>query len=173
MKWKNYLIILSACLLAGCSSDSGPVFFSNGHFQQPEDSTIPVASEPNKLSKQDLFKVELAVFGYMLQRHFWDGGDYSAIFLQGPDDEVDAVIKQFPKHIPPIKTSDRAQLISNHAPVDRDTGKPAMILSVDTLDPEGNMVQAIGKWYAGSAVSGFYTFSLEKSDGDWVIRNSE
>ena len=123
------------------------------------------------LNKQDLFEVELAVYGCLLQRHFWDDNEYTAIFLQGEDDEVDALIKQFPNHIPPIKTSDRVELIPNHTPIDKDTGRPAMILSVDALDPIDGTVEAVGKWYAGGAVSGFYTFSLKKSGDDWVVES--
>ena len=46
-----------------------------------------------------------------------------------------------------------------------------MILSVDALEPEGNTVEAIGKWYAGDAVTGHYTFSLKKVDGEWTIES--
>ena len=167
MKWKFQLIVLSACLLAGCGTDQ----FKDERPQpqgRPLDSLVPISK---KLGEQDLFKVELAVYGYLLQRHFWDGNDYSAIFLQGEDDEVDALIKQFPNHAPPIKTSDHAELFPNHTPIDKDTGRPAMILSVDALDPANNTVEAIGKWYAGGAVSGFYTFSLQKSGETWVIES--
>ena len=91
--------------------------------------------------------------------------------MQGNDTEVEALIKQFPNHVPPIKTSDHADLRPNRAPVDRQTGKPAIIFSVDALDPVDDTVQAIGRWYAGGAVSGFYTFNLRKIGGDWVIDN--
>jgi len=91
--------------------------------------------------------------------------------LQGEDDEVDALIKRFPNHVPPIKTSDRAELVPNHTPIDKDTGRPAMIFSVDALDPADDTVEAVGKWYAGGAVSGFYTFSLKKSGDAWVIES--
>jgi hypothetical protein len=87
--------------------------------------------------------------------------------LQGED--VDALTKQFPNHIPPIKTSDRAELIPNHTPIDKDTGRPAIILSVDALDPVNDTVEALGKWYAGGAVSGFYTFSLHRFGDTWMI----
>ena len=169
VKRKSLFIFLSASLLAGCGTDKEPLRFSDEHLQRPADPITGVAADPKKLNKQDLFKIELAIFADLLQRHFWDDGGYSAVFVQGSEDEVAALIKEFPKHIPPIKTSDRVQLLPNRTPVDKDTGKPAMILSVDTLDPEGDTVQAIGKWYAGGAVAGFYTFTLKKSGGEWVI----
>ena len=61
----------------------------------------------------------------------------------------------------------------NRTPLDKDTGRPAMILSVDTLEPVGDTVQAIGKWYAGGAVTEFYSVNLQKIDGDWVIESAK
>jgi hypothetical protein len=171
VKINSCFIILSACLFAGCSADKETIHFSDEHLQRPDDPITAVAADPEKLSKQDLFKVKLAVYGDLLQRHFWDAGEYSAVFVQGTDEEVDAVVRKFPNHVPPIKPSNHAQLLPNRTPLDKDTGKPAMILSVDALDPEDGMVQAVGRWYAGGAVSGFYTFSLRKSSGDWVIES--
>jgi len=46
-------------------------------------------------------------------------------------------------------------------------------LSVETLDPEDDTVQAVGKWYAGGAVSGFYTFKLRKTGGEWVVESAK
>ena len=117
--------------------------------------------------------MEVVVYAYLLQRHFWDDGEYSAIFLQGDDDEVGELIKEFPSHVPPIKPSYRADLKPNRTPVDKDTGKPAIILSVDTLDPVDDTVQAVGKWYAGGAVSGFYTINLRKRGDDWVVESAK
>jgi hypothetical protein len=171
IKFQFAFAALLVSLATGCSTDKETIQFSDAHLQRPDDPITRTATDPKKLGKQDLSKVELAIYNYLLQRHFWDNGEYSAIFLQGNDDEVDAVIKQFPKHVPPVKTSDHAQLVPNRTPLDKDTGKPAMILSVDALDPEGDTVQAIGKWYAGGAVSGFYTFTLKKTGDGWVIES--
>jgi hypothetical protein len=173
MKLKIIFTVLCGCLLAGCGTDKQTLRFSDEHLQRPDEQAASIASAPKKLGKQDLFKVEIAIYGYLLQRHFWDDGGYSAVFLRGDDDEVDAVIKQFPNHTPPVKSSDRAQLIPNRTPLDKDTGRPAMILSVDALDPEGGTVQALGRWYAGDAVSGFYTFALRKDGEDWVIESAK
>jgi hypothetical protein len=167
MKLEFQLIVLSAFLLAGCGTDQ----FKD---ERPQPQGRPVNSfvpSSKKLDKQDLFKIELAVYGSLLQRQFWDDNEYMAIFLQGEDDEVGALIKQFPNHVPPIKTSDHAELLPNRTPIDKDTGRPAMILSVDALEPMDDKVEAIGKWYAGGAVSGFYTFLLQKSGDDWVVES--
>ena len=77
--------LIIACLFAGCASERN----------------LP----QTKLEDTDQFQIGVAVYGFMLNRHFWDGADYSAIFLEGDDVEVSAVSKQFPKHIPPIKPS--------------------------------------------------------------------
>jgi hypothetical protein len=58
----------------------------------------------------------------------------------------------------------------NRSPIDKDTGRPAMILSVDVGEPNADdSVDALGKWYAGGAVTGFYSFVLKKSGDDWTI----
>ena len=46
-----------------------------------------------------------------------------------------------------------------------------MVFSVDALDPEDGTVEAIGRWFAGDAVTGFYTFQLKKSGEDWHIES--
>jgi hypothetical protein len=49
-----------------------------------------------------------------------------------------------------------------------------MILSVDVGEPNADdSVDALGKWYAGGAVTGFYSFVLKKSGGDWAIESVE
>jgi hypothetical protein len=169
MKLKIIFTALTFCLIAGCGT--GKNKFIDDRPQPANEPADSVAAPSKKLSRQDLFKVQLLVYGYLLERHFWDDNEYSAIFLQGDDDEVSVLIKKFSNHAPPIKTSDHADLRPNRTPIDRDTGRPAMILSVDTLDPERDTVQAVGKWYAGGAVSGLYTFVLKKNGEDWVIES--
>ena len=164
-------------MLSGCGIDKNPIQFSPEHMatlNSRAEAPVKASKEPEKpkLNKLDLFKVHVAVYSDLLQRHFWDNGGYTAVFLQGEDDEVEALMKAFPNHVPPIKRSYSADLQPNRTPVDKETGKPAMILSVDTLDPEGDTVQAIGKWYAGGAVTGFYTFTLKKVDSDWVVESA-
>ena len=164
--------ILSACLVAGCSSDKEYIRFSDERL--PETTNVAATAalpQAPRLGKDDLLKVEMAVYGYLLQRHFWDAGEYSAIFLQADDAEVKAIRRIFPNHIPPIKAACRAELRPGRTPVDKDTGGPAMILSVDALEPEGDTVAAIGKWHAGDAVTGHYIFSLKKLNGEWTIES--
>lgn len=165
--------LLFGLLASGCAAHKEAIVFISDQQVKPARSPAPVPAASPKLAQADLFKVEVAVYGDLLQRHFGDDGEYSAIFVQGDDAEVAALIKQFPHHVPPVKPSDQAELRPNRTPLDRQTGRPAMIFSVDTLEPEGDTVQAIGRWYAGGAVAGFYTFALRKVGGDWVIESAK
>jgi len=177
MKSKIVFAALCVCLPAGCSTNKEEIVFSDeSTVRQPATNivdTVPQPKQqPKKLEKLDELKVRQVVFGYLLSRHFWDDGGYSAIFLQGGDDEVDALIKNFPNHVPPIKPSYLADLPLNRSPIDRDTGGLAMILSVDVGEPNADdSVDALGKWYAGGAVTGFYSFVLKKSGDDWTIES--
>jgi hypothetical protein len=172
VNWKNWIVFcpLSLCLLTGCRTDADVVLLSN----EPRPPVHPAEKNVaplKKLDREDLLKIDRAVFGCLLQRHFWDDNEYSAVFLRGDADEVAALINEFPNHLPPVKADDRLEARPNRTPVDKDTGRPAIILSVDVLDPVDNTTQAIGKWYAGGAVSGFYTFSLQKNGDDWLIQS--
>ena len=164
-----------ALLFSGCGMDREPIQFGGEHMQTVSGPTeTPVrASTPQvpKLAKEDLFKVEVAVYSYLLRGKTWEAGDYSAVFVQGDDDELDALMKEFPHHVPPLKPSFDADMRPNRTPLDRQTGQAAMILNVDTRVSGADQVQAIGKWHAGGTVSGFYSFSLRKIGGDWVIES--
>jgi hypothetical protein len=156
---KTISIVAAVCLglLAGCRTG-----------KQAEQSG------PNrKFEASDDFKIEVAVYGYLLERHFSDQGEYSAIFLEGSDAWVAALIRKFPNHVPPIKPSNRMQLHPNQTPIDKDTGKPAMILGVEAMDPTNGVAEAIGTWYAGGAVSGLDAFVLVKVDGEWSIQSAK
>jgi hypothetical protein len=137
-------------------------------------ATASAAQEPpqKRLERADELRIEQVIFGYLLERHFWDLADYSAVFLQTDDAQVKAMMKLYPDHIPPIKPTFHARVESHRTPVDKDTNKPAMILSADINEPNADdSVDAIGRWYAGDAVTGFRAFNLKKMDGDWQITN--
>ena len=157
MKTISIITVVFLCLLAGCSTG--------------KHSKASVSSPAQKLEDADEFKIEVAVYEYLLGRHFSDQNEYSAIFLEGGDAWVAALIRKFPNHIPPIKPSDRIQLHPNQTPIDKDTGKPAMIFSAKAMDPTNGVAEAIGTWYAGGAVSGLYAFVLVKVNGEWTIQS--
>ena len=159
MKIVLIFVALLVCCLAGCRTGKPAEKSGGGHSQKLED--------------RGDFKIEVAVYGYLLERHFSDQGEYSAIFLEGSDAWVAALIRKFPNHVPPIKPSNRMQLHPNQTPIDKDTGKPAMILGVEAMDPTNGVAEAIGTWYAGGAVSGLYAFVLVKVDGEWTIESAK
>jgi hypothetical protein len=159
---------LLALLAAGCVSKDETIVFASA-------PKIPAWVTPSAppiigLAKEDEHKIDLVVFGYLLDRNFWEQGNYTALFVQADDVVVDALIKKYPAHVPPIKPSFHIDLRSNQSPLDKDTGKPVMILGAEVSDPNPNgTVDVIGRWYAGAAVQGFYTFSLMKTGDDWTI----
>jgi hypothetical protein len=154
---KAFSIFAALCLglLAGCAS------------HPPAEKS----DASQKFEAGDEFKIEVAVYEYLLERNFSDQVEYSAIFLEGGNAWVTALIRKFPNHIPPIKPSNRMQLHPNQTPIDEDTGKPAMILGVEAMDPTNGVAEAIGTWYAGGAVSGLYAFVLVEMDGKWTIQS--
>ena len=154
---KTIFIVAAVCLglLAGCAS------------HQPAEKS----GASRKFEAGDDFKIEMAVYGYLLEKHPWDNGEYTAVFLEGNDAWVAALIRKFPNQVPPIKLSNRMQLHPNQAPIDKDTGKSAIILSAKAMDPTNDVSEAIGTWYAGEAVSGLSAFVLVKVDGRWTIQS--
>jgi len=176
MKSKNQLMLaaLSFGLLfaTGCAShsDKDRIVFSDETEVHAAASSGTAQPAQKRLETADELQIEQLIFGYLLERHFWDLADYSAVFLQTDDAQVKAMIKKYPDHLPPIKPSFHALIRSHRTPVDKDTNKPAMILSADVNEPNADdTVDALGRWYAGDAVTGFRAFSLKKVNGDWQI----
>ncbi|HEX4350515.1 MAG TPA: hypothetical protein VH251_09010 [Verrucomicrobiae bacterium] len=175
MKFKIQLTLVlfafaTLALATGCASHKDKIVFTDDadiRAAMASASTLP--AQP-RLEKADELKIEQLVFGYLLDRHFWDLADYSAVFLQADDSQVKAMIQKYPDHVPPIKYSYRVVAKPHKTPLDADTYKPAMILSVDVNEPNADeTVDAIGRWYAGDAVTGFRAFHLQKVDADWQI----
>jgi hypothetical protein len=119
----------------------------------------------------DEFKIETAVYSYLLEKNVGENPDYGAIFLKGSDEEVTALIRTFPTHVPPLKTSERVLFQPNRTPIDKDTGKPALILSAEAAGPFADKAEAIGSWYSGPNVTGHYIFELRKLGSDWQIES--
>lgn len=170
-------LCLAAFLIAGCQTDKPKdaiVFTDDATIPKADTNSVALALlKKNSLLPADERRIDQMVFSSLLSRHFWDDGGYTAIFLQADDDMVAALQKTFHDRKPPIKETYRADVQPNMTPRDKDTGQPAMILSVDVSDPEPDgSVIAIGKWYAGGAVAGFYSYQLAKNGNDWVIQNT-
>ena len=168
MNIKNIFGVLACALFAaGCGTDE-PIYFASAvkmPAQMAEASAVA-----RGLTKDEERKIDLVVFSYLLERHFWEDGNYTALFVQADDMVVEALIKKYPTHNPPVKQSYHIDLRSNQSPLDKDTGKPVMILGADVSDPNADgTVDVIGRWYAGTAVQGFYTFTLKKNGDAWII----
>ena len=157
MKTILICVALLLCLQAGCGTHK----------------PVEKIAADQKFETSDGFRIEAAVYGYLLDKQPWAGDEYTAIFLEGGNPWVAALIRKFPNHVPPIKPSNRMQLNPNQTPIDKDTGKPAMILGVEAMDPTNGVAEAIGTWYAGGAVSGLYAFVLVKADGEWTIQSAK
>ncbi|MGO8837208.1 MAG: hypothetical protein ACLP7I_03245 [Limisphaerales bacterium] len=161
MKTIPIFAVIFVGLLAGCAS----------HKPAPAAKVKPPEAS-RKFEASDDFKIEAAVYGYLLEKHPWEG-EYAAIFLQGSDDRVTALINKLPKHAPPLKPASRAVLRPNETPIDRATGKPALLLSAKAVGPTNGVSEAVGTWYGGVEASGLYAFVLVEIDGQWTIQSAK
>ncbi len=160
MKTISIIAAVVLCLPAGCAS------------HKPAEATgVKEPDASQKLETGDDFKIEAAVYGYLLEKHPWGSSGYGVIFLEGNDARVTALVKKFPHHVPPLKPASQAQLVANQAPVDKHTGKPGLILSAKAVDPTNGVSEAIGTWNGGEAVSGLSAFVLVEVDGEWTIQS--
>jgi hypothetical protein len=171
MKMKIYSALGLALIVAGCASHQEKISFTDEALVRAQAATAATSPRKKSLEKADERRIEQTVFSYLLEQHFWDLADYSAVFIEADDAQVQELIKKYPSHVPPIKLSAHANIKSHRAPVDKDTHKPAMVLSVDVNEPNAvDSVDAVGRWYAGDAVTGFRAFNLKKSEnGEWQI----
>ena len=123
------------------------------------------------IEASDEFKIEELVYGYLLQRDFSGGGNVSAVYLKASNEKVAAFIRRFPNHVPKLKPTDRVRLYPASSPLDKETGKPAIILAAVVSELQGDCADAIGTYYAGPAVSGKYVFRLKRTDGNWRVES--
>ena len=155
---------------AGCVNYSEKIVFPSEALMAP----APPDPQPigiSKLAKAEVAQIEQAVFEDLLQRHLDDTGTYSAVFLHASQAMTQRLMEKFPQHQPPIKQLWHLELRGAQSPLDRDTQQPALVLSVETLEPENDAVQAIGRWNGGEAVKGFSAFELKKTGGVWRVTN--
>lgn len=154
-------------VLAGCGSYEPVQFISEA---KPPAFVTGTTNSASNLSKADEKKIQLAVYSYLLGRELPEAGNYSALFVQADDDVVDVLMKKFPSHVPPIKPSKNLDFGSGKSPLDKETGKPVMILGADVGEPNSEgTVEVVGRWYAGNDVKGVSMFSLRKTGDDWPI----
>jgi hypothetical protein len=167
------LLAVGAGWLAGCAGQRENIVLCSAPEVRIAATGPAPAVAKRGISSADEELIQQQVFSCLLSRHFWDDEGYSAIFLQADQAVEKTLIKKFPQHLPPIKPSYHANLRNNQTPLDRDTNKSAMVLSVDIDEPdETGVVAAIGRWYAGGAVAGFYKFKLMKVGESWEIQSA-
>ena len=128
-------------------------------------------ADARRTQDNDEPKIEDAVYSYLLEKDAWNSGDYTAVFLKARDAEVAALMRKFPDHVPKLKTSDRVRMHDAASPIDKETGRPALVLAAIASEPEGDQAQAIGTYFAGPIVSGKYVFQLRKTNGAWEIES--
>src|SRR6267142_1432528 len=99
------LFLAAAVVLVtvGCRSAKNDIVFSDEASLPRLETNAVVPAKVSGLPKEDMAKIELQVFSNLLTRHFWDDGDYTAIFLRADDTEVATLQKSFPDRKPPIK----------------------------------------------------------------------
>jgi hypothetical protein len=169
---KNIFNFAWLCLLVG--ANGGCINYSEKIVFPSEALLAPLPPDPppigsSKLAKAEVAQIETAIFENLLARHLGDDGTYSAVFLHASQATTEALMEKFPHHQPPIKQLWHLEMRGTQSPLDRDTERPALVLSVETLEPENNLVQAIGRWNGGEAVKGFCTFDLGKIDRVWIV----
>ena len=171
MKVKIQLALAAFALATGCASNHEKIVFADEAQIRAQVAADAARTPAQKhLDRADEAQIDQLIFGYMLEHRLWNLADCSAIFVEADDAEVAAMMKKYPDHVPPIKPSADAELKSHRPPLDRETKKPAIILSVEVNAPnaDGSM-DVTGHWYGGDAVNGFRTFHLTKLDDAWQI----
>ncbi|MEI7534759.1 MAG: hypothetical protein WCK57_10365 [Verrucomicrobiae bacterium] len=159
---------VAALFSAGCGTSSDKIYFAS-EVKAPSAMVSP-EMRVKGLAKADEEQVDMLVLSYLLDRVISANNSYTALFLQADDTVVAAMMKKYARQQPPIKPSERIDLRSKQSPLDKDTGKPVMILGAEVNEPNADgTVDVIGRWFAGGVVQGFHTFTLKKTGEDWSI----
>jgi hypothetical protein len=117
-------------------------------------------------------RMAAVVYTNLLTRKNFAGGEYSAVFVQGTEAEIAALIREFPNHIPKIKPLGRMQFVPNRTPIDLDTGKPAVLLSVVVGEAEEDRAEAVVTVNAGPLMTSTLIFGLRRVQGQWIVESA-
>ena len=163
--------VTAVLLIAGCVAQEPVLFNDEPQIARFKQSAAPPRPSKPRLAPAEVRQIEMEVFAWLLQRPIGDGM-CSAVFLNTDEATTAALMGKIPAHVPPIKQLWHLETRSGQSPMDKDTGRPAVILSVDTLDQEtAGTAVAVGKWFAGEATAGFHTFNLVKNGDAWRIES--
>ena len=81
MKVKIQLWLGLLVLAAGCAAHKDKIVFNDGAELRAVAASAVTSPTQKNLAKADERKIEQLIFSYLLERHFWDLADYSAVFL--------------------------------------------------------------------------------------------
>ena len=165
--------LMAVVLMAGCASPEVISFNDEASIARLKQTEPPVPLVKPGLPPAELIKIEREVFIWLLASPVGTDSSYSSIFLQADEAGTSSLMKQFPSHVPPIKQLWHLETRPRQSPLDKDTNRKALILSVDVLVPENGTVVAIGKWFAGDAAAGFHTFELKRNGNQWQIQTAK
>ena len=172
MKIIIFLLSLTAFLLVtGCASQVTIPLNDEAQIVQLMRSETSVLSVKKRLQPAELVIIEREIFVWLLTHVVDNDSRYSAVFLQTDEAATVSLLKQFPNHIPSIKQLWHLETRPGQSPLDKDTSRPAILLSTDVMEPENGTIDALGKWFAGDAEAGFRTFELGKNGGKWKIQS--
>jgi len=169
MKVGTQLALGLLALATGCASHPQNIAFSDEAEIRAAHAGL-AGSLIRKLDKADETQIELVAFSYLLEQHLVDVTGCPAVFLQADEAQVAALMKKYPDHLPPIKPGDQALITDRHAPVDKASNKPALVLSAEVTEPNANgTVDVAGRWSIGEMTPGFRVLRLKKTGADWQI----
>ena len=164
---------MAVVLMAGCASPEVISFNDEASIARLKQTEPPVPLVKPGLPPAERRKIEREVFIWLLASPVGSDSRYSAVFLKADETGTSSLMKQFPSHVPPIKQLWHLETRLGQSPLDKDTGRKAILLSVDVMEPENGTVVAIGKWFAGDAAAGFHTFELKQNGNQWQIRTAK
>ena len=166
-------LLAGLMLLAGCATPEKIQFSDDAEIARLMPATMPQPPASDGLEKAEVRQIETAVFTRLLEQSVTADKNCSAVFLQTDEATTTALMEKFPHHVPPIKQVWHLEIRPGQSPLDKDTYRAAMILSVTVSEPENGLVTAVGKWFAGDAVSGMQTFEFKKIGGEWVAQTGK
>ena len=161
--------MMALVLIAGCASPEKISFNDEAPLARLKPLEPSVSPVKKGLPPAERGKIEREVLVWLLASPVGSDSVYSAVFLQVDEAGIASLIKQFPNHVPPIKQLWHLETRPGQSPLDKDTSRKALILSVDVLEPENGTVVALGRWFAGDAAAGFHTFVLKPNGNQWQI----
>ena len=161
--------LLALVLIAGCASPGKISFADDAEIARLKPGQPPVSPVKHGLPPAERGKIEREVLIWLLASPVGSDSAYSAVFLQADEAGTASLMKQFPGHVPPVKQLWHLETRPGQSPLDKDTSRKALILSVDVMEPENGTVMALGRWFAGDAAAGFHTFVLKPNGNQWQI----